>query len=140
MIHVNGTIAIAERELSFSYFSAQGPGGQHVNRAATAVQLRFDAASSPSLTAEVVERLRRVAGRRMTEDGVVIVRAQRFRSQDMNRQDAIDRLVAMLQRAARAPTARRPTRPSRQAKERRLESKHRRATVKRSRGTPRGDD
>ena len=133
MIRITPSIAIDEAEVQFQFVTASGPGGQNVNRVATAAQLRFDAASSPSLTDEVRQRLASVAGRRMTGDGVLIIKAQRFRSQEQNREDAINRLVALLQKAAETPRRRRATRPTRASEERRLESKKRRSKAKRLR-------
>jgi ribosome-associated protein len=140
MIRVTNGMAIAESEVTYRFFVSSGPGGQNVNKVATAAQLRFDAASSPSLAEEVVRRLRSIAGRRMTADGVVHITAQRFRSQDRNREDALDRLVALLRRAAERPNVRRATRPPKGAVERRLESKSRRSATKRTRGTVRDTD
>src|SRR5262249_28867885 len=107
-----------------------GPGGQNVNKVASAVQLRFDLSRSRSLPAEVRDRLARLAGRRLTGDGVIVITAQRFRTQERNRQDALERLVDLIRRAAVAPALRRPTRPSAGARERRLQAKARRAAVK----------
>ena len=100
MLRITPTIVIDDNEIQFDFIRASGPGGQHVNKAATAVQLRFDAANSPSLPADVRERLIRLAGSRVTEEGTLIVTARRFRSQERNRQDAIDRLVALVREAA----------------------------------------
>ncbi len=140
MIRITPSIAIDETEVQFQFVTSSGPGGQNVNRVATAAQLRFDAASSPSLTDEVRQRLASVAGRRMTGDGVLIIKAQRFRSQEQNREDAINRLVALLQKAAEAPRRRRATRPTRASKERRLESKKRRSETKRLRAPVGGEE
>ena len=140
MIRITPSIAIDEAEVQFQFVTASGPGGQNVNRVATAAQLRFDAASSPSLTDEVRQRLASVAGRRMTGDGVLIIKAQRFRSQEQNREDAINRLVALLQKAAETPRRRRATRPTRASKERRLESKKRRSKTKRLRAPVGGEE
>ena len=139
MIKVTRNIAIGESEIEERFIRASGPGGQHVNRAATAVQLRFDVAHSPSLPDDVRECLIRLAGSRMTEDGVLIVEAKRFRSQGRNRQDALNRLVKLIRRAARKPETRRKTRPTRASKERRLEDKRRRSEIKRLRQSPRRD-
>ena len=105
MLRVTPRIAIEERELSFSFVRAGGPGGQHVNKVATAVQLRFDAAASPGLPAPVLARLRRLAGRRMTADGVLVLTARRHRSQERNRAEVTERLVELVRLAARAPRA-----------------------------------
>jgi ribosome-associated protein len=139
MIKVTRNIAIGESEIEERFIRASGPGGQHVNRAATAVQLRFDVAHSPSLPDDVRERLIRLASSRMTEDGVLIIEAKRFRSQGRNRRDALNRLVKLIRRAARKPETRRKTRPTRASKERRLEDKRRRSEIKRLRQSPRRD-
>jgi ribosome-associated protein len=137
VIEINNEITIPESEIQESFVRASGPGGQHVNRAATAVQLRFDVVNSESLPEPVRERLERLAGHRMTEDGVLIIEAQRYRSQERNRQDAVDRLVALIQKAAQEPKRRRKTRPTKASKERRLEEKRRRSEIKRLRRPPR---
>ena len=134
MLRITPAIAIAESELEHHFILASGPGGQNVNRVATAVQLRFDAARSPSLPADVQRRLKGVAGRRMSADGVLIIKAQRHRSQDRNRQDATDRLVALLRRAAVRPQQRILSTPSVGSKEQRLENKRLRGQAKRLRG------
>jgi ribosome-associated protein len=133
MIHITSDIAVDEREIQQTFIRASGPGGQNVNKVATAVQLRFDVAHSPSLTDDVRQRLIRLADRRMTEDGVLIVVARRFRTQDRNRQDAMDRLVALIRTASEAPKPRRRTKPTRVSKEQRLEAKRRRGKRKRRR-------
>ncbi len=133
MIRVTPSIEIAEWELEFHFVTAQGPGGQNVNRVATAALLRFDAAHSPGLSDDVRARLRTAAGRRMRADGVLMIRAQRFRSQERNRDDAIARLVALIGRSAGAPRPRKPTAPSRALVERRLEAKRQRSRTKRRR-------
>ena len=141
MIHITSDIAIDEREIQQTFIRASGPGGQNVNKVATAVQLRFDVAHSPSLPDDVRERLIRLAGRRMTEDGVLIIEARRFRTQDRNRQDAIDRLVALIRRASKKPKRRRKTKPTRASEEQRLEAKRRRSERKRMRqSVPRSED
>jgi len=138
MIKVTKTIAIPERELQEEFVRASGPGGQNVNKVATAVKLRFDAAHSPSLPEGVRDRLIRLAGRRMTEEGVIIIDARRFRSQERNRQDARERLVALIRKAAVSPKARRKTHPPAASKKRRLEGKRRRGHIKRTRQAPSG--
>ena len=141
MIHITSDIAIDEREIEQTFIRASGPGGQNVNKVATAVQLRFDVAHSPSLPDDVRERLIRLAGRRMTEDGVLIIEARRFRTQDRNRQDAIDRLVALIRKASETPKPRRKTKPRLASKEQRLEAKRRRSERKRMRqSVPRSED
>ena len=110
MIPVTDTISIDEREIEESFIRASGPGGQNVNKVSSAVQLRFDAARSASLPDDVRERLRPIAGRRMTQDGVIVIMAQRFRTQESNRRDALARLVEMIRQAAEPPVPRRPTR------------------------------
>ena len=133
MIRVTDHISIDEREIEESFVRASGPGGQNVNKLATAVQLRFDVRGSPSLPAEVRARLERLAGTRMTRDGVLVIVAQRHRTQARNREDALERLVDLVRRAAVAPRLRRPTRPTAAARKRRVEAKKHRAGVKRLR-------
>jgi ribosome-associated protein len=130
MIQVTDAIALDEREIEESFVRASGPGGQNVNKVASAVQLRFDVRRSSSLPNDVAVRLMKLAGRRLTQDGVLVITAQRFRSQEQNRQDALDRLIALVRQAAVPPTPRRKTKPTRASKERRLEGKSRRAQVK----------
>jgi ribosome-associated protein len=130
MIRIDHRISIDERELEERFIRASGPGGQNVNKLATAVQLRFDARHSPSLPAQVRTRLERLAGRRLTREGVLVIRAQRHRTQERNRQDALERLIALIQRAAVAPVPRRPTKPTAGARERRLQSKKHRGSIK----------
>ncbi|MFC1893386.1 alternative ribosome rescue aminoacyl-tRNA hydrolase ArfB [Chloroflexota bacterium] len=134
MIHITRTIMIDETEIQEYFVRASGPGGQNVNKVATTVQLRFDVANSRSLPEEVRERLISLAGNRITEDGILIIEARRFRTQGRNREDATDRLVKLIRNAAQRPTIRRKTRPTLASKIRRLESKHRGAEIKRVRG------
>ena len=133
MIQVTPEIALDEREIEQAFIRASGPGGQHVNKAATAVQLRFDVENSPSLPEGVRERLKRLAGNRMTESGVLVVEAKRFRTQEQNRQDALKRLVALIREASRKPKPRHKTKPTRASKERRLRNKRRRSEIKKLR-------
>jgi len=133
MIEVTPDIRIAEDELSFSFVRASGPGGQNVNKVATAVQLRFDAANSPNLPESVRVRALRLAGRRATNNGVIVLDARRHRTQERNRQDALERLVALLQRAAEPPKPRTSTKPTRASRLKRLDDKRRRSALKRAR-------
>jgi ribosome-associated protein len=138
MLRVTDSIAIEESDLEERFIRAPGPGGQNVNKVSTAVQLRFDAAGSRSLTGPVRKRLMRLAGRRLGADGFVTVEAHRYRTRERNRQDARLRLAQLIGRAAQQPRPRKKTRPTRAAKERRLASKHRRSLTKRLRsGVPR---
>jgi len=141
VIQITRTIAIEDRELSFEFVRSSGPGGQNVNKVATAVQLRFDAMASPSLPERVKERLPKLAGRRMTADGVIVIDARRYRTQERNRQDATDRLIKLIRKAAARPKRRRATKPTRASRERRLTTKKRRGRLKRDRGArPTSDD
>jgi ribosome-associated protein len=135
LIPINGHLFLDESEIEESFIRASGPGGQNVNKVSSAVQLRFDLSGSRSLPEDLRERLARLAGRRLTGDGVIVIIAQRYRTQERNRRDALDRLIALIRRAAVPPTPRRPTKPSRAAKERRLQAKARRASVKQQRRT-----
>jgi ribosome-associated protein len=130
MIRVTAHITIDEREIEEQFVRASGPGGQNVNKLSTAVQLRFDVRQSPSLPGDVRARLERLAGSRLTRDGVLVIIAQRHRTQPRNRQDALDRLIDLIRRAAIAPLRRRPTRPTRASRERRIEGKKHRAGLK----------
>jgi ribosome-associated protein len=136
MIRITRDIVIDENEITERFVHASGPGGQHVNKAATAVQLYFDVAHSPSLSEEVRERLKSLAAGRITEEGVLVIEASRFRSQRRNRRDARARLIELIRQAAKQPKVRRQTRPSRAAKERRLRNKRRRSEKKRLRRKP----
>jgi len=133
MIPVTDSLAIDDNEISESFIRGSGPGGQNVNKVATAVQLRFDVRNSPSLPQAVKERLERLAGRRLTQEGVLVITAQRHRTQERNREDALARLLELIRQATERPKPRRPTRPTLASKERRLDAKSKRSRVKRLR-------
>lgn len=133
MIIVTPTLSIDDSEVQETFFRSSGPGGQNVNKVATAVEIRFDVRHSPSLSNTVRDRLIRLAGKRLTSDGVLIIEAQRFRTQDQNRQDARQRLIELIRQATVAPKRRRPTRPTLASKHRRMESKRKRGTIKKLR-------
>jgi ribosome-associated protein len=133
MIRITATIAIDEREIAESFIRSSGPGGQNVNKLATAVQLRFDVRHSRFLPDEVRARLEKLAGRRLTRDGVLVITAERHRTQERNRQDARERLVALIRQAAIRPKPRRPTKPTAGSRERRIQTKKRRSRTKRLR-------
>jgi ribosome-associated protein len=140
MLRVTPAIEIADAELEERFVRASGPGGQNVNKVATAVELRFDAAHSPALTDEIRTRLRAIAGSRMTADGVLVIDARRFRTQADNREDARDRLASLIRQAAVRPQRRRKTKPSAAAVERRITTKRQRAETKQRRTRVGRDD
>lgn len=130
MIRITPRISLAESEITMEFVRSSGPGGQNVNKVSTAVELRFDAANSQSLPPEVRSRLIKIAGKRVTSEGVLIIEARRFRTQEKNRGDAIERLTGLIRKAAVEPVKRRKTRPTYQSKEERIKSKKRRSRVK----------
>jgi ribosome-associated protein len=134
LIHVTDRISLSETELEWQFVRASGPGGQNVNKVSSAVELRFDVTRTDRLPAEIKDRLRRLAGSRMTGDGVLVIQARRFRSQARNREDALQRLIDLVAAASVSPKLRKPTAPSRAAKRRRLEAKKTRAATKQRRG------
>ncbi|MDB5450977.1 MAG: protein chain release factor [Phenylobacterium sp.] len=141
MIEVTPDIVLADDEIQARFVRASGPGGQHVNKTSTAVELRFDVRASPALPEGVRARLYKLAGSRLTQDGVLIVVAQSYRSQEMNRQDALDRLLGLIRKAAEPPPPpRKKTKPTYASKLRRLEGKTKRSGVKAMRGRPGRDD
>ena len=140
MIFVTNAIALDERELEETFVRASGPGGQNVNKLATAVQLRFDVERSPSLPDGVRARLKKFAGKRLTQDGVLVITAQRHRTQERNRQDALDRLVELVRRASIPPVPRHRTKPTLASRQRRLEAKAKRSETKRRRRIPAASD
>jgi ribosome-associated protein len=138
-IPITASIAIDDSEIDESFVQASGPGGQNVNKVATAVQLRFDVAHSPSLRDDVRARLMTLAGRRLTKEGVLIIDARQFRTQERNRAAARERLIELIRRAAEPPVPRRPTRVPKASKRKRLETKKTRGTIKRNRARPTDD-
>jgi ribosome-associated protein len=135
MIQVTDTIALNQSDIQLEFIRASGPGGQNVNKVSSAVQLRFDAAGSSTINDAIYERLKNIAGRRMTAAGVLIIKANRFRSQEQNRQDAVNRLVLLIQQAAEKPKYRRASKPSAASRQRRLTAKRHRGEIKRRRKT-----
>jgi ribosome-associated protein len=140
MLQVTPEIAIEDSEIEERFVRSSGPGGQNVNKVSSAVQLRFDVERSPSIDDRVRQRLRTLAGSRLTTDGVLVIDARRHRTQAQNREDARERLVELVRQAARQPTRRRPTRPTRAARERRVDAKKQRSERKQSRGRVGGDE
>ena len=134
MIEITPTISIDESEIDEMFLRASGPGGQKVNKTESAVQLRFDARHSQALSNAVFLRLKALAGRRMTASGHLVITARQFRTQELNRKDAMARLCGLIREAAKPPKHRRPTKPTKASKQRRLESKKRTSSVKRARG------
>ena len=139
MLRIARDLSIDENDLDISFVRASGPGGQNVNKLSTAVQLRYDARRL-TLPDDAARRLERLAGQRMTKDGVIVIHAQRFRTQERNRSDAIERLVGLLREAMVRPVPRRATRPTLASKKRRLDGKMRRSDIKAKRGSGRFDD
>lgn len=133
MIRITPRISIDENEITLEFVRSSGPGGQNVNKVSTAVELRFDAAHSPGLPDNVRMRLMKIAGRKVTREGILIIEARRFRTQEKNRADAIERLSALIRKAAVEPVRRRKTRPTLRSKEERIKRKKRRSVIKESR-------
>ena len=133
MIHITENISLHASEIQLEFIRASGPGGQNINKVSSAVQLRFDAVRSPALNDAIRTRLKQLSGHRMTADGVLIIKAQRYRTQDRNREDAVERLIALIRKAAQIPKQRRRTKPSAAARQKRLAAKRRRGKIKRQR-------
>lgn len=135
MVEITPTLSLDDSEIQLEYIRASGPGGQNVNKVATAVQLRFDIQASPELGEEVKGRLMRLAGKRVTAEGILVIEAKRHRTQEQNRSDAINRLTELIQKALEKPTLRRATRPTLASQTRRIESKKKRGETKKQRGS-----
>jgi len=133
MLQITEAISLRDDEIQLDFVQSPGPGGQNVNKVATAVQLRFDVLNSPSLPEDVRQRLVRLAGKRLTDQGVLMINAHRFRSRERNRLDALERLAALIRKAAEAPKVRRKTKPTLASQQERLETKRHRSVIKRSR-------
>lgn len=133
MIKITNTVSLLDDEITENFIRSTGPGGQNVNKVETAVQIRFDAKNSPALKEEVFARLRRIAGHRMTAAGIIIITANKFRSQLRNREDAQERLIEMIREACISPKSRRPTKPTRASKVRRVEAKKKQGAQKKQR-------
>ena len=140
MVEISPSVSINDDEIQIDFVRASGPGGQNVNKVSSAAQLRFDIRSSPSLEADVKERLERIAGSRVTAEGILIIEAKRYRTQEQNRFDALQRLAALVQKALERPKTRRKTRPTPASRQKRLQAKRQRGEVKRLRGRPTLDE
>jgi ribosome-associated protein len=133
MIEINNKIFIPENEIQFSFIRSSGPGGQNVNKVSTAVQLRFDIVNSPSLNDEIKRRLIEKSGNRVTKEGILIIEAKRFRTQESNRQDAVERFIELIRKAEKKPKKRIKTKPSKESRQKRIEEKKKRSEVKKMR-------
>ena len=140
MIQITPEVAIDDSEIQQDFVRSSGPGGQNVNKVSTAVELRFDVINSPSLPEEVRQRLLKVAKSHITDKGILVIEAQRFRTQLANRQDAVERLIELIRLATQKPRVRKPTRPTKASKERRLDSKRRRAGTKQLRSSVKDEE